>query len=141
MFKHALLTSEQIYNADRATIEGGTAGSELMRRAGMHAAEIIMQRFAPRETVVLCGPGNNGGDGFIIAAHLQENGWPVKIALFGERAELRGDAAWAMGQWTGAVEHYGPGTFDHRPLIVDAIFGVGRTRPTSRPQRIPTRRA
>jgi NAD(P)H-hydrate epimerase len=78
---------------------------------------------------VLCGPGNNGGDGFVAARHLQAAGWPVRVGLLGERRALKGDAAWAAEAWQGPVEPLALGLLDARPLVIDALFGAGLARP------------
>src|SRR5262249_25081947 len=82
-----------------------------------------------RPLVVLCGPGNNGGDGFVAARVLAERGWPVRVALLGDRAALRGDAAAAATCWQEAAEPLIPAALDGAGLVVDGIFGAGLTRP------------
>src|SRR5262249_27518060 len=77
----------------------------------------------------LCGPGNNGGDGFVAARVLAERGWPVRFALLGSVAALRGDAAEAAAGWQGAIEPTTPAALDGAALVVDGIFGAGLTRP------------
>lgn len=91
-------------------------------------ARAIRTRWSPTPVCVLCGPGNNGGDGFIVARLLQDAGWPVRVALWGERAALRGDAAWAAGTWGGPVEPAVPACVDGAGLIVDALLGAGLGR-------------
>jgi len=100
-----------------------------MRNAGWQVARAIRQRFAPRLIAVLCGPGNNGGDGFVAARILKEWGWPVRVAMLGAVAKLRGDAADMAAQWTGPVEPMTPAILAHRPLVIDALFGAGLARP------------
>jgi NAD(P)H-hydrate epimerase len=127
--RHALLTPAQMGEADRLTIAGGTAGMVLMEAAGRAVADAVSRRFAPRPVAVLCGPGNNGGDGFVAARILAERGWRVQLALLGERAALKGDAAWAAAQWQGKVEPLSPGVIDGAGLVIDALFGAGLARP------------
>jgi hydroxyethylthiazole kinase-like uncharacterized protein yjeF len=127
--RHALLTPSQMGEADRLTIAGGVAGSALMEKAGRSVADAISRRWAPRPLVTLCGPGNNGGDGFVAARVLAERGWPVRVALLGSVTALRGDAAEAAASWHGPVEPLAPATLDGARLAVDGIFGAGLTRP------------
>lgn len=125
----ALLTTAQMGEADRLTIGGGIPGSLLMERAGQAATAEIGARFTPRPVAVLCGPGNNGGDGFVVARELAAKGWPVRLGLFGPRERLTGDAAGAAGRWTGPIEPLAPAVLDGAVLVVDAIFGAGLARP------------
>ena len=127
--RHALLTPRQMADADRLTIAGGTAGFVLMERAGQGVADAVSRRWAPRPLIVLCGPGNNGGDGFVAARVLAERGWSVRVALLGSVAALRGDAAGAAAGWQGVVAPLEPAVLDGAALVVDGIFGAGLTRP------------
>lgn len=128
-FKQAILTTYAMRRADAYAIAHGQAGLTLMRAAGQGIADAICARHAPRPTAVLCGPGNNGGDGWVVASELAGRGWPVRVFSMVERARLGGDAAQAARDWAGAVEPLeacDPGGFG---LIVDALFGVGLSRP------------
>lgn len=115
--------------ADRLTIAGGVPGSVLMENAGRAVADAVSRRWARRPATVLCGPGNNGGDGFVAARLLAERGWPVRVALLGDRQALRGDAAIAAGRWNGPVEPLTAAVLNGAGLIIDAMFGAGLTRP------------
>ena len=126
---HALLTPAQMGEADRLTIAGGIAGPVLMENAGRAVADAISRRWPPRPVAVLCGPGNNGGDGFVAARILAGRGWNVRVALLGERAALKGDAAAAASRWPGNIEPLGLGVLDGVGLVVDALFGAGLARP------------
>ena len=127
--KQALLTPKQMAEADRLTIAGGIPGITLMENAGRQVADAVVRRWSPRPLAVLCGPGNNGGDGFVAAQVLAERGWPVRLALLGVVSALRGDAAQAAARWPGAVEPLDPAALDGAELVVDGIFGAGLTRP------------
>lgn len=125
----ALLSCAEMAKADAFAIAGGVPGRVLMEAAGAAVAAAAMERHARRPVVVLCGPGNNGGDGFVAARRLRKAGWPVRLVLFGSVGSLKGDAAWAAGTWTGAVEQWSSSTLDDAPLVIDAIFGAGLSRP------------
>lgn len=125
----ALLTTEEMGRADRAAIAAGTAGEVLMEAAGRAVASEIRRRWSPRPVVVLCGPGNNGGDGFVVARHLHDWGAPVTVGLLGDRAALKGDAALNAGRWSGTVGPLDPSLLDKAELVVDGLFGAGLARP------------
>jgi len=127
--KCALLTPQQMAEADRLTIAGGIPGIALMETAGRAVADTVSRRWPMRPIAVLCGPGNNGGDGFVAARLLAERGWPVKLALLGAVEALRGDAAAAAAGWRGPVEPLAPSALDGVILVVDGIFGAGLSRP------------
>ena len=124
-----MLTTEEMYRADALAIGRGTSGVTLMENAGRACARVIADRFAKAPVVVLCGPGNNGGDGFVIARLLQRQGWSVRLALLGDISALGGDAASMAARWTGDVEPLSIGVLAGAGLVVDALFGAGLSRP------------
>ncbi len=127
-FQTALLDVRRMGEADRLTVAAGTPATELMENAGRAVAREIGQRWPARPVAVLCGPGNNGGDGFVAARHLAEAGWPVRIALLGPRDHLTDEARQHAERWRGAVEPLTPAVLDRAELVVDAIFGAGLSR-------------
>ncbi len=124
----ALLRVAQMAEADRLTIAAGTSGATLMQNAGEAVAEEIMQRWSPCRVCVLCGPGNNGGDGFVVARLLAAADWPVRIALLGLSDRLTGDAKSHAARWAGPIEVLAPEAIADAELVVDAIFGSGLNR-------------
>lgn len=125
---NAILTVAEMYRADQAAIAGGVPSERLMEAAGKAIAEAIIERWLPRPLFVLCGPGNNGGDGFVVARLLADAGWPVRVGLLGVRDKLKGDAGMNAGRWTGSVEALSPQLLDGAELVVDALFGAGLAR-------------
>ena len=131
----ALLSVEQTYAADRAAAAAGVPGVELMENAGAAVAEAVQRMGADAPVLVLCGPGNNGGDGFVAARLLAEAGREVRLALLGLSEALRGDAAHHAALWRGEVLALGPGLAKSMKndqgsvIVVDALFGAGLTRP------------
>ena len=115
--------------ADAAAIAGGTPGTVLMEAAGKAVADAVIASYPKQAVLVLCGPGNNGGDGFVAARHLALQGWPVTLALLKGAGALRGDAAWAASLWNGPVAAPSLSLLDDRPVVIDALFGAGLTRP------------
>lgn len=127
----ALLCVAQMQEADRLTVQAGTPGVELMQTAGSAVAREVARRWSPRPTVVLCGPGNNGGDGFVVARLLAAAGWPVRLVLAGSLQGLRGDARHHAGLWRRPVEPLESGVLEGAAIVVDALFGSGLRRPLS----------
>ncbi len=115
--------------ADAAAIAAGTSGLTLMERAGTAVADAVCARFERQTTTVLCGPGNNGGDGYVAARVLQDRGWPVEVRSFGEPATQ--DAQAMSARWEGVTKPLNgalePGVW------IDALFGAGLKRPLSGP--------
>ena len=124
----ALLDVRRMSDADRITVASGTSANELMDNAGKSVAREIQRRWSVRPVIVLCGPGNNGGDGFAAARQLSEAGWPVRVALLGLRDHLAGAALHHAEQWHGSFERLTPSVLDGAELVVDAIFGAGLSR-------------
>jgi ADP-dependent NAD(P)H-hydrate dehydratase / NAD(P)H-hydrate epimerase len=124
-----LLSPAEMAEADRLTIADGTPGMTLMETAGRAVAEAVAGRHPPRTgIVVVAGPGNNGGDGFVAARLMAERGYRVRLLLLGERDKLKGDAAAAARQWTGPIEPADPGAVAGAGVIIDALFGAGLDR-------------
>ncbi|MCE1236679.1 MAG: NAD(P)H-hydrate dehydratase [Hyphomicrobiales bacterium] len=120
--------------ADARAIAGGTPGRVLMENAGRAVADAVGHRWpVGARVLVLCGPGANGGDGFVAARILKERGCVVRLMLLGDRARLVGDAAEAAERWRGAVEPLDPATLPRAlreaTVVVDALFGAGLARP------------
>jgi hydroxyethylthiazole kinase-like uncharacterized protein yjeF len=126
--KTELLSVAQMARADRLTMDAGTPGHALMKNAGLAVAREITRRFTPRPTLILCGPGNNGGDGFVVAAALKDAGWPVQAALWGQRAALKGDALLHAERWQHSVLACDDALPGQAALVVDALFGSGLNR-------------
>jgi hydroxyethylthiazole kinase-like uncharacterized protein yjeF len=124
-----LLTTAEMARADQLTILSGTAGAVLMENAGRAVASAVADRRPAGPVVVVAGPGNNGGDGFVAARLLAERGLEVRLAFFGDPAALKGDAAAAAARWTGPIEAAAPHSVQGAALIVDALFGAGLARP------------
>jgi hydroxyethylthiazole kinase-like uncharacterized protein yjeF len=124
----AVLRVEQMAEADRLAMMAGTPGTLLMQNAGEAVAREIKRRFTPRAVSVVCGPGNNGGDGFVAAAALAQSGWPVRVALLGDVETLRDDAQYHARRWRGAIEPLSPAVTENAELVIDALFGSGLNR-------------
>ena len=125
-----LLTNREMAEADRRTIAGGTPGIVLMENAGRAVADAVSRRHPPgSRVIVVAGPGNNGGDGFVAARHLEDRGYRVRALMVGDRAKLSGDAAEASRRWRGATEPASVAALAGAEVIVDALFGAGLDRP------------
>lgn len=121
----AILTADEMRAAEAAAIAAGTPVETLMERAGLAAAEAIWRFAGPLPTLVLCGPGNNGGDGYVIARALTERGVDVRVAALSEPQSPA--ARWAADLWHGKVEALSD--VAEAAMLVDALFGTGLTRP------------
>ncbi len=133
----ALLSVGEMARADGLAVAAGVSGERLMEAAGASVAREIAARWEKRPTIVLCGPGNNGGDGFVIARLLAVAGWKVRLALLGPLGRLKGDAALNAGRWRRPIARLDPAVLDGAGLVVDALFGAGLSRPLEGPAREP----
>ncbi len=124
---HELLTPKEMGEADRLSIEAGISGPALMENAGRAVARAIRARFTPCKTLVLCGPGNNGGDGYVVARLLAQAGWPVSLAASGPPRKGT-DAAVAAGLWRGPGARFGARAAGRAGLVIDAVYGAGLSR-------------
>jgi ADP-dependent NAD(P)H-hydrate dehydratase / NAD(P)H-hydrate epimerase len=120
-----ILTAEKMRAAEQTAIDAGTTVEQLMERAGAALAEAAYRFAGPLPALILCGPGNNGGDGYVAARHLAQRGVKVRVAAL---AEPKSEAAkWARGEWRGEVEELSDTTAP-APLLIVALFGTGLTR-------------
>src|SRR5262245_26622198 len=119
-----ILSTELMRTAEAEAIAAGTPDTELMDRAGQALAEAIRLYAGPRRTLVLCGPGNNGGDGYVAARRLASHGYPVRVAALAEPSTEA--AQWARRQWGGRVDSLDDAT--PAPIVIDCLFGTGLKR-------------
>ncbi|HNR77018.1 MAG TPA: NAD(P)H-hydrate epimerase, partial [Parvularculaceae bacterium] len=116
-------------------MKDGLSGAAMMEAAGSAAASFIIRNISKRPVAILCGPGNNGGDGFVVARKLKEAGWTVRLGLVGDKSYLKGDAALMAGLFDGAIEPLSASVMEGAGLIVDALFGTGLARAIESPER------
>jgi hydroxyethylthiazole kinase-like uncharacterized protein yjeF len=122
-----LLTPEEMAAVDRASALAGTSGLTLMQAAGAAVARALRRRFRPCRAVVMAGPGNNGGDGYVVARLLEREGWPVTVAALAP-PRPGSDAARAAAEWRGPVVALTAEAVSRAGLVVDALFGAGLSR-------------
>jgi len=123
-----ILSSNQAYEKDQLTIKTGVKGETLMENAGKEAATFIKTKFPKKKTLILCGPGNNGGDGFVIARHLKESGWEVDTASMIDKSSYKNDAKIMANKWDEKIIEFEKISPERYDLIVDAIFGIGLSK-------------
>ena len=128
-----LLTTAEMAEADRLAVAGGIPSIALMENAGRAVADAASRMAQGRRVVVVAGPGNNGGDGFVAARYLAERGLVVSVCVVGKRERLKGDAALAAQRWNGSVSEPSPAAFTNCDLIIDALFGAGLDRDVEGP--------
>ncbi len=126
---HEVLTVEQAYQADRLAEAAGVESYDLMQRAGAALAQAVMDLDQAGCVQVWCGPGANGGDGYVAARVLRAAGREVDVYALGDPARLKGDAARACADWGAPVHEAAPQKVCGGGVIVDALFGAGLARP------------
>jgi hydroxyethylthiazole kinase-like uncharacterized protein yjeF len=119
-----IMTAADMRSAEAKAIAGGTSETALMERAGATLAEAVRLYIGPRPTLILCGPGNNGGDGYVAARHLRDRGYPVRVAALAEPSQEA--AMWARSEWNGPVEAFADA--EPAPILIDCLFGTGLSR-------------
>jgi hydroxyethylthiazole kinase-like uncharacterized protein yjeF len=122
-----LLTPDEMARVDAASPGLGVPGYRLMEHAGRAVSHAIQARIRPCRTLVLCGPGNNGGDGYVVARLLAQDGWPVAVAALGA-PRTGSDAAQAQTRWHGANVPFTEQEVARADLVIDAVFGAGLSR-------------
>ncbi|MBI1239622.1 MAG: NAD(P)H-hydrate dehydratase [Alphaproteobacteria bacterium] len=128
----ALLSAAEMRAAEAAAIAAGTPSLTLMERAGRAVADALAARWPAGRAVVFCGPGNNGGDGYVVARLLAERGYDVAVEGLVPREALKGDAAAMAARWTGPWQRLS-GDLPQADVFIDALFGIGLTRPLEGP--------
>ncbi|HBN23009.1 MAG TPA: bifunctional ADP-dependent NAD(P)H-hydrate dehydratase/NAD(P)H-hydrate epimerase, partial [Holosporales bacterium] len=131
--KNPILTAAQTKEWEKLTVQQGFETFEsLMEKAGTAVTQEIIQAFPKGKVLVLCGPGNNGGDGYVIARKLKEASFDVTIAVdLSTSPKLSAEAQLNKDKWTGPLIPLDQGDFNASALIVDALFGTGLERPLS----------
>lgn len=125
-----LLTPREMGRADGLAVDLGVKSLDLMEAAGRAVADAARMLVPPGSRVaVLCGPGNNGGDGFVAARYLKRASYDVRLFLLGERSDLKGDAAEMARRFDGPVRALDPFQLESLHLVIDALFGAGLSRP------------
>ncbi len=127
-FEHVLLTPTEMSRADQLAVASGVQSFKLMEAAGTAVADFVAERYPDGHILVLCGPGNNGGDGFVAAERLRQAGREVRLALFADKERLKGDAALFADLWKGRIEQADPNGLQPASVIVDALLGAGLDR-------------
>jgi hydroxyethylthiazole kinase-like uncharacterized protein yjeF len=122
-----LLTPDEMAQVDAAAPGLGVPGHVLMDNAGRAVVRAIQSRIRPSRTLVLCGPGNNGGDGYVVARLLSQSGWPVAVAALAP-PRPGSDAARAATRWHGPNVTFAPDEAARAALVIDAVFGAGLSR-------------
>lgn len=127
---NAILRPSEMVSADKDTVAQGLPGLELMERAGQAVTDVILTHYEPQLTLVCCGPGNNGGDGWVIARLLRNAGWEVRVATKRGELDNQSDAAMMADRYEGKVIPLATAVIEMErfSLVIDAIFGTGLNR-------------
>lgn len=130
-----VLTNGQMAQADSLTIESGIDGYDLMTAAGQHVANFVHDHYPDHDVLVMCGPGNNGGDGFVAARFLQECGHDIRLHSLVPARKFTGDAKKAVKDWNGDISDMKtlPDIDPDKTIILDAVFGTGLSKPLEEP--------
>jgi NAD(P)H-hydrate epimerase len=123
-----ILTVSQAAEVDRLAALSGIPMDRLMENAGRKVANEIAKRWSPCAVLVLCGPGNNGGDGYVVARHLQARGYDVDLVVYGNHGKASDEARHMASLWSGPVRSFNADDPVGADLIVDAVFGAGLSR-------------
>lgn len=128
-----LLTLDQCRTADQLAEKMGVSPIHLMEKAGKQVAAIVSQSVESPDDLkgpiaVLCGPGNNGGDGFVAARYLKEKGFTVAVYLHGDKNDLKGNARYMADRWDGDIHPLNIQSVEGAPIIIDAILAAGLNR-------------
>lgn len=123
-----ILTVGQHAEIDRLMALAGTPVATLMETAGRQVANQIALRWPACRVHVVCGPGNNGGDGYVAARHLQARGFEVEVVTVGDQAKASAEARHMAALWTGPARPFNAGEAIRADLVVDAVFGAGLSR-------------
>lgn len=131
----AILTNEQMARADRLTVESGVDGYDLMTAAGQHVANFMHAHYPDHDILILCGPGNNGGDGFVAARFLKQAGHNILLHSLVPARKFKGDAKKAVKDWDGAIDDFKtlPDINLEKTVVLDAVFGTGLSKPLQEP--------
>lgn len=124
-----ILSTHQMKLVEQASCNGKTNSFTLMQRAGKAVADAIIAKYEKQPVLILCGSGNNGGDGFITASTLKKKNWPVTLACSVDVHDLQGDASRAADGWSGDILAFEDIELPESGLIIDAVFGTGLSRP------------
>ncbi|MFY9656285.1 MAG: NAD(P)H-hydrate epimerase, partial [Methylocystis sp.] len=130
-FPTEILTAEEMARADRLTMDSGVPGTELMLNAATALVSVVsrmLQKSSGRRVLVLCGPGNNGGDGYVAARLLRHARMKLRVGALTPRESLRGDALEAAKAWDGPLEPAEGCSLEGVDIVIDALFGTGLAR-------------